>query len=85
MGVPGAPWTLGNLDLQIVDRLFGVDTVLHALRGLLPSPLLEEADRRRLEDNPENRRAVALSSLTRLQLDRDASTPKQGDEKQGDE
>jgi predicted KAP-like P-loop ATPase len=85
MGVPGAPWTLGNLDLQIVDRLLGVDAVLHALRGLLPSPLLEEADRRRLEDNPENRRAVALSSLTRLQLDRDASTPKLGDEKQGDE
>ncbi|MFZ4895052.1 KAP family P-loop NTPase fold protein [Plantibacter sp. Mn2098] len=82
MGVSGAPWTLGNLNLnlQIVDRLFGVDAVLHVLGGMCPSRLLKEADRRRLEHNPENRRAVALSSLTHLQLDRDASTTKHGDE-----
>lgn len=64
MGVPNAPWTVGDLNIELIDRLLGIDTVIAALDEELAAEHVDP-EVRRLEDTYENRRAVALSQMDR--------------------
>ncbi|MFG6475085.1 P-loop NTPase fold protein [Microbacterium sp. P06] len=63
VGVPSAPWTIGDLDVALVDRLFGLQEVIDALDADISAAERIDPDLRRLEDTRDNRRAVALSQL----------------------
>jgi hypothetical protein len=63
MGVPNAPWTIGDLNMELIDGLLGIDKVIAALDEELSAAEHVDPDGRRLEDTYENRRAIALSEL----------------------
>lgn len=63
VGAPDAPWTVGDLNLELTDRLLGLDYVVAALGERVTTADHVDLDLTRLEDTYENRRAVALSQL----------------------
>lgn len=65
MGVSNAQWTIGDLNIELIDRLLGIDSVVAALDEDITAADHVNPDLTRLEDTYENRRAVMLSQLKR--------------------
>lgn len=74
VGVPDAPWTVGDLNIELLDRLLGVDDVVASLHDDITTADHIDPDVRRLEDTYENRRAVMLSQLDRERRRRELSS-----------